>query len=104
MLHVALALVIGIASAIAWSIVLVRYLAWYRARRLRRSLELVMPIVGILAAVGSLASALGYASQLGYVGPLPLELLTLAASMGRGALFAGALVVLATIHPPEVRR
>lgn len=98
-----LALWAALGAVLAWGIVLVRFAWWHRHRRLRRDSELAMPIVGILAAIGSLASAIGYNVQLGRLPmlPLPFELLTLTASIGRGALIVGALLVLVTIVPPR---
>lgn len=95
------ALFASLAAIVVWVLVLIRVfaLAIWRDDD-RRFTAFMMPLVGLIASVGTLASAIGYAQQIGSLDwHIPNDTLTFVASMGRGALLIGGLMVLIAYHP-----
>lgn len=94
-------LISGVAS-ILWLILLERVVALLGAHVERRPFILAMPIVGLLASVGSLASAVGFGMQTGILDiSISPTVLSVVASMGRGALLMGGVIALFYYHPPR---
>ena len=97
-------LVVGSAAVGVWSLVLVRSLWAWRTVEERRASYVVMAGTAFLASIGTLASAVGFAVQRGVlelaVNP---DVLSAIASMGRGALLTGGLIV-ATHYRPGADR
>lgn len=96
------AIAVSAGATVAWAALLIQsVLAFYEARE-QRHRQLTMPIVGLLASIGTLASAVGFADQLGVIDTqISHAFMSLVASVGRGALFMGALLALASYRPPR---
>ena len=96
------ALAVGGAATAVWSVVLYRSVrAWYSGIELRSS-YVVMAGTAWLASLGTLASAVGFAIQRGAIPEIVSpDLMSLVASMGRGALLMGGLVIVTHYRPPE---
>jgi len=95
-----LALVISLASSVVWFLLLIMILRSFKQHIERRPYILSMPLVGLIASVGTLASAIGFAEQIGVIDfALAPEVLTIIASMGRGALLMGGALALAYYTP-----
>jgi hypothetical protein len=98
------ALAIGAAAAAVWSVVLVRSVRAWRAGIEHRASYVVMAGTAWLASIGTLASAVGFAIQRGAIPEVvPPDLMTLIASIGRGALLTGGLVIVTHYRPPTKR-
>jgi len=88
-----LALATGLGALIMWAIVLIQALVRRRTGVERRASWIVMPATAIVVSIGTLASAVAMGQGMLDVvieGPI----LTLLASIGRGALFTAAVLVL----------
>ena len=83
-----LAMATGVAGFALWVVLLLATL-----KNHRHPDPLAMALVGTLAALGALSSALAFGPVFGF--HLPGEALTFLASMGRGALLAGGIILLA---------
>ena len=95
------ALVTGTSAVIIWAAVFARSVRAYRRGNERRH-WVVMPTTALLASLGTLASAIGYAMQRGVVViDVNPEVLSMVASMGRGALLMAGIIVLAYYAPPH---
>lgn len=95
------ALMISLAAIGVWLAALVRILVDVHAGKEQRRHVLVMPLVGILAAVGTSASAIGFGIQTGEIHlAFNSVALSVVASMGRGALLMGGLLVLIYYREP----
>jgi hypothetical protein len=96
------ALLVGGSATAVWSVVLFRSLRAWRSGIEHRSSYVVMAGTAWLASIGTFASAVGFAIQRGtlpeVVSP---DLMSLVASMGRGALLMGGLVIVTHYRPPE---
>lgn len=102
---VLVALTTGFGSVLVWSGVLVRSVRAYRARVEHRALWLAMPVSALIVSVGTLSSAIGYAIQRGVIVlDIDPNVLSLVASMGRGALFMAGLIAAAAYAPPKEKR
>lgn len=97
------ALITGALAVLGWGVVLIRALrARTRGVEHRGTAWLVMPLGALLAALGSMSSALGGAVITQTISlDVSVEALSVVASMGRGALAASALIVLASYRPPR---
>jgi hypothetical protein len=95
------AIAVSVLSVAAWLWLLIRSFKGYQRHVERRPMWLAMPIVGVIASFGTLASALGYWAALEPSVELPSDVLTLVASMGRGALLMAAIVSLAYYRRPH---
>lgn len=94
------AIVVSLVAVAAWAAVLI---AQARADDERRT-SLMMPVTALIASLGTLASALGFAQQTGTLTlNIDPQILTLVASMGRGALAAAGIIVF-TESPSVARR
>lgn len=91
----ALAMLTGSVAVLTWSVILGRTLA---ARltgcERRRQFSLVMPLAALLTALGFTASAWAYAQGFGGLPYIDRDILTLTASIGRGALATAGILVL----------
>ena len=98
-----LAIGTGAASSLVWLLVLLREaIAIRRHQERRRTPYLIMPLAAFIVSVGTLASAIGFAMQRGTVTiDINPDTLSLIASMGRGAMLAAGVIVLATLRPPK---
>lgn len=96
------ALVTGSMAAVIWAVVLVRSVrAWLDGVEHRASYVL-MAGTAFLASVGTLASAIGYAIQRGAIPEIvPPDLMSFIASVGRGALLMGGLILVTHYRPPK---
>lgn len=94
------ALIVSGAAVLVWGALMGRVVTGSREPRVA---FLAMPAVGLVASIGTFASALGYGMSSGLIpdGALPSDWLTFVASMGRGALLMGGLMVLLSYHPPK---
>jgi len=90
-----LALLTAFGALVAWLIVLIQSVRRWRAGRERRGSSLVMALTATIVSMGVCASALGLASSTMSLG-LDREILSIAASAGRGALLTAAILVLVT--------
>lgn len=92
----ALALVLSGLSIFVWSILLGRCLAHRMHHKERRGGTSVMYLVGVIVSVGFFASAFGFAQNTDLVEPdlISPTVLTFVASIARGALFMGGLLLL----------
>jgi hypothetical protein len=88
----------GLGALVMWVIVLIQALNRRRAGVERRATWVVMPATAIVVSIGTLASAVAMGQgMLDFVIEGPI--LTLLASVGRGALFTAAVLVLLAPHP-----
>jgi hypothetical protein len=87
------ALVTGIGAVLIWTTLL-----FLTVRHHKRGAALSMALVGTLASFGACASALAFAGQLSEALRVSPQALTFVASMGRGALIMGGLIVLSRLH------
>lgn len=93
-----MALLLSGIAVFLWSVLVGRCFV----RRQWRLVNLVMYIVGLLASVGSFASAWGFAMSLDGLSSFPdLDpiVVTMVASIGRGALLMGGLILLILGRP-----
>ena len=94
------AVVVSLAAVVAWMVLTVKIVWSFHDHVERRPYILSMPAVGLLASVGTLASALGFALQRHLIDiPIHGEVLSVIASMGRGALLMGGVIALVYYSP-----
>lgn len=93
------------AAVAVWVIVVVRSIqAYHRGVEHRREF-VIMAFSALIIAIGTLASAIGFAAARGLL-PMVLDpdLVSMIASMGRGALLMAGLIVATHYRPPERKR
>jgi hypothetical protein len=96
------ALAVGASAAAVWSVVLYRSAHAWRTGIEHRSSYVLMAGTAWLASIGTLASAIGFAMQRGAIPEIvPPDLMSLIASIGRGALLMGGLIIVTHYRPPE---
>lgn len=95
------AIATSIVALVVWTAVVIRiYWCSNKTHTERRFSTTVMPLVGWVATLGTLASAIGFAQSAGvYDFGLDRGTLTFIASMGRGALLMGGIMVLVYYSP-----
>jgi hypothetical protein len=103
-LPVTVGLLVGALAVVIWAIVLVRALLEWRHQEERRISWVMMAGTAFLASVGTLSSSIGFGIQSGVLDVnLSQPMLSFVASVGRGALVMGGLIVLTHARPPKVR-
>ena len=95
-----IALTTGFGAFFVWCLVLLRtIIAWSRGCERRTSWVLV-PVTSVIVSAGMLASSLAFGISSGVVViEIDAGVLSLIASMGRGAMLAAGAIVLAEYHP-----
>ena len=97
-----IAIATGVLATVIWTVVFGRSLRALGEGTEHRKQFVLMAATAWLASIGALSSSLGYATQLGLIGwSVPLDAMTFVASVGRGALFMGGLIVLTHYRPPR---
>ena len=96
--EILLSLLLSGVAVLLWAVFLVRVVVALGRHREKRHMMIAMAAVGLLASLGGLASALAGAHMVDLISALPTETLLLVASMGRGALLMGGLMLLLTYH------
>lgn len=87
-------------STFAWGYVLVRSISAYTHKAEHRPMWLAMPITGVLVSIGTFASAIGFGISSGVLDfQINFAVLSLIASMGRGALLMAGIIAAAYYHP-----
>ena len=96
------ALAIGFAAALVWALVLYRSVRAWRAGSEHRASYVLMAGVAFTASLGTLASSIGFAIQRGVIPEfVPADFMSFLASVGRGALLMGGLIILTHYRPPK---
>ena len=96
------ALAVGLAATAVWSVVLVRSVHAWRTGIEHRSSYVLMSGIAWMASMGTLASAIGFAMQRGAIpDTAPPDFMSFLASVGRGALLMGGIIIATHYRPPE---
>ena len=96
------ALAIGSAASLVWGAVLYRSIRAWRAGSEHRASYVLMAGTAFIASLGTLASSIGFAIQRGVIPEfVPADAMSFLASVGRGALLMGGLIILTHYRPPK---
>lgn len=96
------ALAIGCAAALVWGVVLYRSVRAWRSGVEHRASYVLMAGIAFTASLGTLASSIGFAIQRGLIPEfVPPDAMSFLASVGRGALLMGGLIILTHYRPPK---
>jgi hypothetical protein len=104
-LPVTIGLLVGGLAVVIWAIILVRALLEWKHQQERRMAWVMMAGTAFLASVGTLSSSIGFGIQSGVLDlNVSQPALSFIASVGRGALVMGGLIVLTHARPPKATK
>jgi hypothetical protein len=96
------ALTIGLMAAFVWGCVLARSIGAWRRGYEHRASYVLMAGTAFIASLGTLASSIGFAMQRHLIPEfVPADFMSFLASVGRGALLMGGLIILTHYRPPK---